>query len=624
MITVEKQDNRILLWAPWTPDADLFEERKRRCKLVDGNRWVKTQKAWSYPLEWSTCLELRQVWGAELLIGPQLTAWATAEKQRRAELADIAKQSSFDLVRVQREAPELAEAMMQRTYQQVGAAFLARLKHGLLGDQPGLGKTLQAMAAVIESGVEGVILVVAPATAVRGTWLPEIEKWLPGDAVWACTGTRAHRIRVIQQCLFARPESGRRWLIINPEMLEVGHDITKKKVVVGHRDIYYHDLDAFSFAHIIVDESHRMLITRTAKVKDQPYVRQGLGALQVVEGGLRLAMSGTPMRGKQVNLWGTLNWLQPQRYTSFWRWVEKWFECWDDPVQGDRVIGDLKPHREQEFHRELDSVMLRRTKAEVVPDLPPKLYAGRRLKNQTNGAAGIWLPMTLEQKRCYAEIRRDAAATLDGGTLMANGVLAELTRLRQFAVCAAKLDENGDLRPTLLSNKFEWLVAWLAERGIERDGEGESKVIVASQFSQVLDLFSAELNKLGIDTLMITGVVSGARREAAKTSFQSDGGPRVMLLTTTAGGVSLTLDAADDVIFLDETWIPDDQEQVEDRSHRVSRMHQVTIWYVRSLGTVEHQIATANIEADDLQKTLLDGRRGVSIARQLLDDPKEK
>jgi SNF2 family DNA or RNA helicase len=182
------------------------------------------------------------------------------------------------------------------------------------------------------------------------------------------------------------------------------------------------------------------------------------------------------------------------------------------------------------------------------------------------------------------------------------------------------VDEVGNLHPALPSNKFDWLVWWLAERGITKPSQawGDSKVLVCSQFSSVLSLFAFELTRLGIATSAITGRVKGADRVAAKNAFQGAGGPRVMLLTTKAGGVSLTLDAADDVIFLDETWVPDDQEQVEDRIHRVSRIHRVTIWYLRSLGSIEHTIATSNLALEDIQKALLDTRRGAGIARQLL------
>jgi SNF2 family DNA or RNA helicase len=157
------------------------------------------------------------------------------------------------------------------------------------------------------------------------------------------------------------------------------------------------------------------------------------------------------------------------------------------------------------------------------------------------------------------------------------------------------------------------------ERGI-LNGERGSKVIVASQFTRLLNLFSAELHKRKVSHAAITGAVVGKARVAAKNSFQKDPACRVILLATKAGGVSLTLDQADDVIFLDETFDPDDQTQVEDRADRVSRSnHQVTIWYVRSLDTLEEAIAADNEDMNTMQHALLDGRRGVDRARKLMN-----
>lgn len=621
-VTAEKMGNRIHLWTPKVPwgDDDAFERLKTACKRVNGAYWSDSKKRWTYPLDYGTCLELRRVWGDQLQIGKELWAWAKAERVRRADLFALGQRDRYDLTYVETFAPILAAAMANRKYQQVGAAWAAKAGFGLLGDDPGTGKTLQAMGAVIETGIEDVNLVVAPATAVRLTWLPEIRQWLPGDEVYTCHGTRAQRMRAIELALAGQ---GRRWLVVNPEMFEVPHDIVKKGVVVGHRDVFYHDLIQ-RWGSVIVDESHDCLITTTGKKEKQPYFRQGLGQLTVVDGGIRLAMSGTPFRGKLTNLWGTLNWLNPKRYTSYWRWIEAWFVWYEDPIHGHRVVEGLRPELAERFYEELDSVMLRRTKPEVAPELPAKFYAGRPLKNQTNGAQGVWLPMSAPQKKAYAEMRKDASARLEGGVLLADGTLAEMTRLRQFAVSAGRMDEKGLFHPALPSNKFDWVLNWLDQRDMRNPGD--TKVIIASQFSEVLEMFDVELRKQGIETLMITGKVTGRRREEAKENFQSAGGPRVMLLTITAGGVSLTLDAhCDDLIFLDETWIPDQQTQVEDRIHRVSRIHQVTIWYVRSLGSIEHHIAISNLSLDDIQRYAMDGRRGINILRQFISDiPEEK
>ena len=93
------------------------------------------------------------------------------------------------------------------------------------------------------------------------------------------------------------------------------------------------------------------------------------------------------------------------------------------------------------------------------------------------------------------------------------------------------------------------------------------------------------------------------------------------MLNTKAGGTSLTLDAADDVIIIDSTFNHDDQEQVEDRAHRLSRMdHNVTVWNLASTNSIDESIARHTFKMDSSIKSILDGPRGVDFARQLLKD----
>lgn len=622
-------------------------------RSVHPNRFV----CWTYALDFTTCLQFREEFGKDLRIGPMLTAWAKEEKKRRERLQQILSSSEFDLPAVSAVAPRLAEAMASRSYQQVGAAFLHNAQRALLADEPGLGKTLQSMGAVIEADLSGPILVMAPSAAAQITWPDEIRNWLPGDndRVYAAVGNRSQREREIsrfQECCRTWPQK-RHWLIVNFEMARASQKWTKlcpevgpytwtskdkrtNKTVEGNWFHPYSALFDENWSAIIADESQRALVTRTPVKADQTLQRAGAGMLRIREGGLRIALSGTPFRGKVENLWGTLNWLRPDIYTSYWNWVKKWFAVYDDGMA--LQIGELLQGKQEAFYRELDGIMIRRTKLEAAPELPPKQYAGTT--NKDGDLYGIWLEMEPKQKKAYTEIVKSAAANLESGRLLATGILAEMTRLKQFASCSGDvktevryeqdpLNPDRKIRkevqvfyPTLPSNKFNWLVDWLDERGIvpDKDGStnGDGKVIIVSQFTQLLNMFNRELNEMGVDTLMLTGETKAKDRKAAKDKFQTEGGPRVFILNTMAGGVSLTLDAADDVIFLDEDWIPDNDTQVEDRAHRVSRMHQVTIWKLRSIGTIDETIGTTSEVRDNAQKILLDGRRGVEYAKKLV------
>lgn len=648
MIHVERHGNRIHLtgWAGSQTSA--------KCKRIVGAsaKWDRTGPrdkfvGWTYPLDYTTCLQFREQFGKELTIGPELTAWAKVERAKRSELVQITQSKKFDLPAVAEVAPRLAAAMAARPYQQVGSAFLGAARRAIIADEPGLGKTLQIMGALIEENATGPILVMGPSAAIQITWPTEMKQWLPDDEFYAAVGNRKQREDVIwsfRKAVEADPDR-RHWLMCNFEMARAVREPTKVSGEAGpykwsHKDkktgktikgLWHHPyayLFETEWSAIIADESQRALITTTSERGDQSQVRAGCGLLRIRENGFRIPASGTPFRGKKQNLWGTLNWIRPEVYTSYWNWVKSNFQTYDDGYS--LVIGDLLPHREKAFYAELDAVMIRRKKLEVVPELPPKQYMGAPLDpNDPASLHGVWLPMDAKQQKAYNEMVLNAASMLDSGTLLATGVLAELTRLKQFSTCYGDIEErtrpskDGGLDdytvfvPRLPSNKFDWLAEWLDERGY-MTGEGEGKVIVASQFTQIIELFVYQLSLLGVPCHMLTGKTSAKERVKAKEAFQAEGGPRVFFLNTDAGGVSLTLDAADDLIFLDEKWIPDDQEQVEDRAHRVSRMHQVRIWYLRSLNSIEEQIALVNEDRDAMQKTLLDGRRGVDFAKKLL------
>lgn len=192
---------------------------------------------------------------------------------------------------------------------------------------------------------------------------------------------------------------------------------------------------------------------------------------------------------------------------------------------------------------------------------------------------------------------------------MANGVLAEITRAKQIANGEISVDENGDTFFTGESCKVEALMDKL-------DSRPDTKVIVSSRFNSFLrGCVLPALEEAGIEYHMLTGSTKDADRERAMGDFQGEGGPRVFVLNSKAGGVSINLDAADEVHCLDELDNPEDNEQLEDRAHRASRIHQVTIFYYRTEGTYDVNIANSVEDKRQAQFEVLDGRRGIQDVR---------
>jgi len=625
VIEIEKSANYIWARAPYDEDA------ARKLREI-GGRWLPAKKLRKFPLDFSICLQLRAAFGEELDVGPKLTAWARTEKARLAGIRELAKSNSAAIGMVAKASPVLADAMASRTYQTVGAAWMAATRYAILGDQPGLGKTLQTMGAVVEAGLRGPILVFAPKTAALTTWPDELDRWLPNDGYTVVSHLPGNKRRDELGRFMADLADGlvtgaRHWFICNMDMARIKIPRDPRDHTKAMKDAKGKTIKQMAYPHlfdipwqaIVCDESHQALVTHSAFLKDHTQVRAGLASIKLPPHGLRIALSGTPYRGKIENLWGTLNWLRPDLYKSYWKWIERWFVVYDSHEEG-RIIDGIDESKLDEFADEMATLMLRRTKDEVVPDLPPKLYAGKALDGQNKQyQPGIWLDLTAVQKRMYKQLKTHGAVTTDGGTMMANGALAEMMRAKQIASSAGNYT-NDEWEPCLPSNKFDWLVEFLSDLGIERSSSGTGKVIVASQSTKLVNLFAHELMHLGIPSFRITGQVTPRERQRQVHEFQSDQNhTRVFFLNTDAGGVSLTLDAADYVVMLDEKWIPDDQEQVEDRAHRVSRMHNVTIYYLRSKGTIEEHICRVNGDREEIQKMLMDGTRGVSFAKQLLN-----
>lgn len=623
-VRLEKVGKRIHVQFPYDP-SDV-----NAVKSVPGASWSKTGRVWTFPLEMSVCRGLREAFGSRIEIGTDLGTWAAGEVAREKQLAEYQQANDADLVQVPHVSPVLDKAMSARTYQRAGAAFIAHGRSVLIADQPGLGKTLETLAGIVEAQAEGHIMIVSLKTAMDVVWRREIQRWLPEDvySVHVAHGTAPQREATIDA--WKGSNAPYNFLIVNPQMIRLkvnvecvegkcnGYGVGCKSKHLKWSEGKYPQLFDIELSGVVIDESahaQSSLVAESANMKKWSQFRVGAATLNIKPDGVRIALSGTPMRGKPRNMWGTLNWLRPELYTAFWKWANRHFHVVE--TQFGMEIGGLRD--EEGFTRELSSVMLRRTKAEVLKDLPPKQYGGTPLDPQDpNSVVGVWVPMEGAQLRAYKAMQKNAKVALEGGTLSAVGALAELTRLKQFANSAGVMDGTTFV-PSLPSNKIDTVLDMLADRGIEKDGEGDSKVVIFSQFTSMINLTAKVLRENGIKCHVLTGETkAGAERERLITEFQEDDETRVFLVNTNAGGVALTLDRADDMFILDETWIPDDQEQAEDRLHRASRNHQVTIYYIRSLGSVEENIARDNEEADDLQKRLMDGSRGVALAKKFV------
>jgi SNF2 family DNA or RNA helicase len=644
-----------------------FEEVLAACKRVPGGAFRRPDKVWHYPLAIDTCHALRQAFGDELRVGIDLSRWYRVKAAETDAHRALAKAGDATLSRV-----PAALTSWLRPYQRAGAKWIANAYRngGIVADTPGLGKTAETIAGLLEADVRGPVLVACPRPSVKRVWGKELDQHAPGVPTYLCQGTRERRQKVLAK--FAedvrRDPEALRVVVVVAEMLRVemgdpcytkgetkvatcqhllqsingtcplhekyrvaavkGKEEARRKkdmVAVGYSFPELFDATnlAGGWATVILDESHKLLGSLT--VAKGNLMGKGLKLLPERTNARRYALSGTPFgRGGRVQgMFGTLNWLWPDEYTSFWRWAMANFVVEEKvinragatakEVKGLKGLDPNASEAEQvaameNFLRTLGARVLRRTKGEVLPELPPK------------NIVEVACDMTPQQRKQYKAFATFAEAKVPGGVVTANGGLALLMRERQVA--------NGEIRKdgkvvrfTGESGKLDRLWEKLDEHGI-LEGTPGTKLVIASEFTEFLDAICGRLRADKVAYLRIDGKTSDKNRDAIMEEWQATTSHtlRVLVVSSKAAGISITLDAADEMHIMDEMWNPEENEQLEDRIHRASRMHQVTILYYRTEGTIDYVKAHSVEMKRRAQHAVLDGSRGAAYVREMMTD----
>lgn len=482
--------------------------------------------------------------------------------------------------------------------------FIVSSRRVLLADQPGSGKTLMSLAALEADGLfqSGISLVLAPKFPAKTTWLKDhAEKFVAPLGVQLVDLTSGS----------AEVKNNRLKSVSAPALIIANHDALA--VAPGNKP-RVPNLFNFTYDAIIVDESHRVLPTQTDARWQMTQFWRGLIALRIKSDALRLAVSGTPDRSKLENRYGTLKFLFPEVYTNREHWLHTNFDMIVKTIYlsggrtKDMVVPQSLRNPEQWVSRD-KLYLIRRTKAEIQAGRPAKQYIP------------VLLDMNKPQYVAYTRYMNDFLRSQQAGDGKIPPSIYAL-RSRQLSISSGWDWDNNEIGESFASSKLDWIIEWLLERGYDDplfQSKEPSKVVIASSFTASLRWIQRELDKLGIRAEILDGSVNGTERARIQHEFQQhDSTLRVVLLSMTMG-VGIDLDAADDMIFLDLPYSPDEAEQVEDRIDRLSRQHRMTVWWLMSTGTIDLAIAEKNAERYHLTRNLLDGSRGVKTARQVLE-----
>ena len=301
---------------------------------------------------------------------------------------------------------------------------------------------------------------------------------------------------------------------------------------------------------IILDEAHAIknASSQTAQAAYQ------------LKAAFRIAMSGTPVENRLEELWSLLQFANP----GFLGGLRRFQERYVTPIRNGHT--DVAQRLQKRIH----AVVLRRKKSQVVPELPPR----------TDSI--LHCELTEEERKVYdavrAATRKQCVSLLNDGSKVF-AVLEALLRLRQ-AACHSALVPGNHART---SSKVTALV-----EALEQAVAGGHKALVFSQWTSFLDLMEPHFHEASLSYLRIDGQTRD--RGEIVASFQSQGGPPILLVSLKAASTGLNLTAADHVFLCDPWWNPATEDQAADRTHRIGQTKPVIVYKLVAKETVEEQI----------------------------------
>lgn len=520
LIVEFKDDQHLKVTFPWHAQLVAL------IKTVPGRRWHPEDKYWSIPL-----LSLRELQNVAARAGVNV---ALTERVRQSLALGKTKRQELMQLKQRLEAPlDLPTKTDVRPYQRAGVRFLMRalknFKGALLADDMGLGKSLQALSLIAINPRLEDVLVVCPAS-VKYVWADEIEKHYPQLTYIVIEGTPAQRREA-----WAKPS---RIKIANYEQLRDPQPrIRKWDMVIADE--------------VVFAKNYKALRSRRLKKLSRRY---------------SLGLSGAPIENRLEELHSVFDFVLPGMLGPGWLFVATHCvrDFWGNVVgyKGlDKVRERIAPH------------YLRRTKDEVLPELPPKVYND------------VFLELSRSEWLVYEAIRQQIRQMIeDNPKLQVANILTEMLRLKQCTGDVRLLGEEGQ------STKLATL------REILEAAEGH-KVVAFTQFAELAKLVAEEF-----DAHLLHGGIPNANRPGIIRDFQSNGVQ--LLVSTEAGAYGITLTAADIVIHIDQPWNPARLVQREDRLHRIGQTACVQVINLLARRTVDEYVRKIIHRKKQLTRTI--------------------
>lgn len=476
------------------------------------------------PATWPAAVQLAAIYGAGWHPGPRLRDWIGQQAGRRIE----ARPTSLDV--------PIPDGLTPRAYQVAGAQLIAATGRALIFDEPRTGKTITTILGLAQleferwAGSMPPILVICPASVVD-PWVEEFGRWAPYWKTVAWRGSPAKR----------------RGLIGHADVYVTSYDTARADA--GDTNPRRSPLIQLDPRALVADECHLIKSPKAARTKAVQRLSRNVKAF--------VALSGTPISHHPADLWPTLTCLAPGAWPARERWVNRYCTTGTSDY-GESILG-LHPGTEPEFRLAIHGQQRRVARADVMDQLPPKVYSVRTVE----------LPP--EYRKAYDALENEMLAELpDGQEVSVMDVLAQLNCLSALACAAADVEVTFELDEATGEEKRHqhvelkapsWKVDALLEILEERPGD---PVAAFAPSAQLMRLSGQAAAAAGKRVGYIIGGQSQAERTRNRLAFQA-GQLDLICCTTGAGGVGITLSAAGTLVFLQRPWSLIESIQAEDR-----------------------------------------------------------
>lgn len=525
-------------------------------RQFENRKWDNTNKIWIFPLTEKNLQYLKEKWSTTYYDNETKLVIEKFENQL----------SQKDIVSLIDETEKNIEILGIKgnlfLFQREGVAFLNKVNgRGLIASEMGTGKTLQTIAWLQLHYNKRPVLVICPAT-LKLVWQNEFKKW-----------TNIKTQVIDMKTSFA---------LQNYQVFIINYDIVAKR---------FQEIIDLKFQVLILDECHYLKNRKTQRTKVILAISKKIKHI--------IALTGTPILNRPVEIFNILNLLDPITYGNYWYFAKKYCNAkqtkWGWDVSGASNIDELAEKLKK-------TIMIRHLKQDVLKDLPEKQRNIIPIEIDMNEYKKVeddllnWLvefkEYDLEQVRKISQVEQ----------------LAKIEYCKQVAV----------------KGKLEQFITWTKDFL-----ETGNKLVIFAYHREYIEKLMLKLKEY--NPLQVIGGQDLQDRQNSIDKFQNDIDYKIIICSIKAGGVGITLTAASHVIFLELGWTPAEHDQAESRCHRIGTKNNVNVYYLLAKNTIEEQIWNLiNQKREIFQKLMQDkvniqeNQQDMSILQELISNLRKR